>query len=138
MDAQDLYSVVGCLFIIIVLVAIGSNILKHQKRVVEGMATGTATTTDKDKISAAVKSSGDKIADSVLVSKYRRTYEDTIIELEHVTNLAMIKAVSDNAEAIAKDPSSIAAQKAMESINTMDAFRKSLNTTMLVLDKQKA
>ena len=138
MDAQDLYSVVGCLFIIIVLVAIGSNILKHQKRVVEGMATGTATTTDKDKISAAVKSSGDTIADSVLVSKYRRSYEDTIIELEHVTNLAMIKAVSDNAEAIAKDPSSIAAQKAMESINTMDAFRKSLNTTMLVLDKQKA
>jgi hypothetical protein len=138
MNSQDLYSVVGCLFIVIVLVAIGSNILKHQKRVVEGMATGTATTTDKDKISVAVKSSGDKIADSVLVSKYRRSYEDTIIELEHVTNLAMIKAVSDNAEAIANDPSSAAAQRAMESINTMDAFRKSLNTTMLALDKQKA
>ena len=138
MNSQDLYSVVGCLFIVIVLVAIGSNILKHQKRVVEGMATGSATTTDKDKISVAVKSSGDKIADSVLVSKYRRNYEDTIIELENVTNLAMIKAVSDNAEAIAKDPSSAAAQRAMESINTMDAFRKSLNTTMLALDKQKA
>jgi len=138
MDSQDLYSIVGCLFIVIVLVAIGSNILKHQKRVVEGMANGSTTTTDKDKISSSVKSSGDKLADSVLVSKYRRSYEDTIIELEHVTNLAMIKAVSDNAETIAKDPSSAAAQRAMESVNTMDNFRKSLNTTMLALDKQKS
>ena len=138
MDSHDLYSIVGCLFIVIVLVAIGSNILKHQKRVVEGMANGSTTTADKDKISSSVKSSGDKIADSVLVSKYRRSYEDTIIELEHVTNLAMIKAVSDNAEMIAKDPSSAAAQRAMESVNTMDNFRKSLNTTMLALDKQKS
>lgn len=138
MDSQDLYSVVGCLFIVIVLVAVGSNILKHQKRVVEGMANGSSTTTDKDKISIAVKSSGDKIADSVLVSKYRRSYEDTIIELEHVTNLAMIKAVSDNAETIASNPSSASAQRAMEAINTMDSFRKSLNTTMLALDKQKS
>ena len=138
MDTQDLYSVVGCLFIVIVLVAVGSNILKHQKRVVEGMANGSSTTTDKDKISTAVKSSGDKIADSVLVSKYRRSYEDTIIELEHVTNLAMIKAVSDNAETIASNPSSASAQRAMEAINTMDSFRKSLNTTMLALDKQKS
>ena len=59
MNAQDLYSVVGCLFIVIVLVAIGTKILKHQKSVVEGMANGASTTsTDKDKISSAVKSSG--------------------------------------------------------------------------------
>jgi len=134
-DENELYKVVGMAFVILVAVAIGMRLIGYQKRLIEGMATSSET--DKDKVSAAVKSSSEKIADSILISKYRSAYEDTIVDLEQAVSLGLIRAVTANAETIANDPSSAEALKAMTDINAMQQFRSTLNETMIALDKQK-
>jgi hypothetical protein len=134
-DENELYKVVGLAFVILVAVAIGMRLIGYQKRLIEGMATSSET--DKDKVSAAVKSSSEKIADSILISKYRAAYEDTIVDLEQAVSLGLIRAVTANAETIANDPSSAEALKAMTDINAMQQFRSTLNETMIALDKQK-
>jgi hypothetical protein len=134
-DENELYKVVGMAFVILIAVAIGMRLIGYQKRLIEGMATSSET--DKEKVSAAVKSSSEKIADSILISKYRSAYEDTIVDLEQAVSLGLIRAVTANAETIANDPSSAEALKAMTDINAMQQFRSTLNETMIALDKQK-
>jgi hypothetical protein len=134
-DENELYKVVGMAFVILIAVAIGMRLIGYQKRLIEGMATSSET--DKEKVSAAVKSSSEKIADSILISKYRSAYEDTIVDLEQAVSLGLIRAVTANAETIANDPSSAEALKAMTDINAMQQFRSTLNETMVALDKQK-
>jgi hypothetical protein len=134
-DESELYKVVGMAFVILIAVAIGMRLIGYQKRLIEGMATSSET--DKEKVSAAVKSSSEKIADSILISKYRSAYEDTIVDLEQAVSLGLIRAVTANAETIANDPSSAEALKAMTDINAMQQFRSTLNETMIALDKQK-
>ena len=131
-DSDDLYRFVGLLVIILIIVAIGTKMLKYQTMIIEGM---TSTTTDKDNIASAVGSNADKINDTLLPTKYRSSFEDTIIHLEKAVGIAIVSEVINNAETISADPASATAQKAMTSINTMETFRNSLNQAMVILDK---
>jgi hypothetical protein len=133
-EADDLYRIVGLAFIILIVVAVGTKMLKYQAKIVEGM---TSSSTDKDKIASAVSSNSDKISDTLLPSKYRSSYEDTIINLEKAVGLALVSEVVNNAETISADPTTDAAQKAMTNINTMETFRASLNQAMVILDKSQ-
>jgi len=133
-EADDLYRIVGLAFIILIVVAVGTKMLKYQAKIVEGM---TSSSTDKDKIASAVSSNSDKISDTLLPSKYRSSYEDTIINLEKAVGLALVSEVVNNAETISADPTTDAAQKAMANINTMETFRASLNQAMVILDKSQ-
>ena len=133
-EADDLYRIVGLAFIILIVVAVGTKMLKYQAKIVEGM---TSSSTDKDKIASAVSSNTDKLNDTLLPSKYRTSYEDTIINLEKAVGLALVSEVVNNAETISADPTTAAAQKAMASINTMETFRASLNQAMVILDKSQ-
>ena len=133
-EADDLYRIVGLAFIILIVVAVGTKMLKYQAKIVEGM---TSSSTDKDKIASAVSSNSDKISDTLLPSKYRSSYEDTIINLEKAVGLALVSEVVNNAETISADPTTDAAQKAMANINMMETFRASLNQAMVILDKSQ-
>ena len=133
-ESDDLYRIVGLAFIILIVVAVGTKMLKYQAKIVEGM---TSSSTDKDKIASAVSSNSDKISDTLLPSKYRSSYEDTIINLEKAVGLALVSEVVNNAETISADPTTDAAQKAMTNINTMETFRASLNQAMVILDKSQ-
>ena len=133
-EADDLYRIVGLAFIILIVVAVGTKMLKYQAKIVEGM---TSSSTDKDKIASAVSSNSYKISDTLLPSKYRSSYEDTIINLEKAVGLALVSEVVNNAETISADPTTDAAQKAMTNINTMETFRASLNQAMVILDKSQ-
>lgn len=133
-EADDLYRIVGLAVVILVVVAFGTKMLKYQATIVEGM---TSTTTEKDKIASTVSNNADKINDTLLPSKYRSSFEDTIINLEKAIGLALVSEVVNNADIISADPASAAAQKAMISINTMDTFRASLNQAMVILDKSQ-
>jgi len=133
-ESDDLYRIVGLAFIILIVVAVGTKMLKYQAKIVEGM---TSSSTDKDKIASAVSSNSDKISDTLLPSKYRSSYEDTIINLEKAVGLALVSEVVNNAETISADPTTDAAQKAMANINTMETFRASLNQAMVILDKSQ-
>lgn len=133
-EADDLYRIVGLAFVVLIIVAVGTKMLKYQAKIVEGMTTSSI---DKDKIASAVSSNSEKLNDTLLPSKYRTSYEDTIINLEKVVGLAMLSEVINNAETISKDPTTEVAQKSMTNINTMESFRASLNQAMLILDKSK-
>ena len=106
----------------------------YQAKVIEGM---TNSSTDKDTISSAVSSNTDKLSDTLLASKYRSNYEDTIINLEKAVSVGILSEVINNAETISSDPASSKARTAMSSINTMLTFRETLNQSMIILDKSK-
>jgi hypothetical protein len=109
--------------------------MKFQANVIEGMASAAAGTTSTDNLPSAVKSNTDTIEDALTITKYRRSYEDTLINLETSAGVSMLSAISKNAETISKDPTSVASQKIITTINNLKAFKDSLNDTMVTLDK---
>ena len=133
-EADDLYKIVGLIVVIIFVVSIGAKMFSYQAKVIEGM---TNSSTDKDTISSSVSSNSDKLSDTLLVSKYRSNYEDTIINLEKAVSVGILSEVINNAETISSDPASSKALTAMSSINTMLTFRETLNQSMIILDKSK-
>jgi hypothetical protein len=133
-EADDLYKIVGLIVVIIFVVSIGAKMFSYQAKVIEGM---TNSSTDKDTISSSVSSNSDKLSDTLLVSKYRSNYEDTIINLEKAVSVGILSEVINNAETISSDPASSKARTAMSSINTMQTFRETLNQSMMILDKSK-
>jgi hypothetical protein len=133
-EADDLYKIVGLIVVIIFVVSIGAKMFSYQAKVIEGM---TNSSTDKDTISSAVSSNTDKLSDTLLASKYRSNYEDTIINLEKAVSVGILSEVINNAETISSDPASSKALTAMSSINTMRTFIETLNQSMIILDKSK-
>jgi len=133
-EAKEIYQIVGLTFIVIIIIAFGLKMFKFQSSVIEGM---TTSTTDKDKISSSVSSNTDKISDTLLVSKYRSDYEDTIINLEKAVSLGLLSEVINNSETISSDPTSSASIKAISNMNELKSFRETLNQSMIILDKSK-
>lgn len=93
--------------------------------------------TDKNNISDVVKNDANKLSDTVLVSKYRTSYEDTIINLENVIGLSMLNETINNAELISKNPVSKESMDAITNINNLKQFKETLNEVMVILDKTK-
>lgn len=93
--------------------------------------------TDKNNISDVVKNDANKLSDTVLVSKYRTSYEDTIINLENVIGLSMLNETINNAEVISKNPVSKESMDAITNINNLKQFKETLNEVMVILDKTK-
>lgn len=134
MITQDtLFKIIGGAIILLLLVGIFSRTSVYQKQVVEAMTSSPES--DKTKLGSTVSSNSDKISDALLISKYRSNYEDAIIGLEKAVSLALVSEVVNNSETISADPISDDAMKAINNINALKSFRDSLNTSMVVLDK---
>ena len=129
-----MYKFIGLSVAIIVVVAIILKAFSYQVKIIEGM---TSSSTDKTNISTVVTNNTDQISDTLLVSKYRSNYEDTIVQLEKTIGLTMLSEVVNNAEAISKDAVSVGSIKAIANINALSNFRDTLNQTMIILDKTK-
>ena len=102
------------------------------------MATGTSTTdtpNDKDKIAAAIASNTTFAEDSLLISKYQKSYEDIIINLENNINFFMLGAIINSGETISKKPMDPASIALINSINSLKAYKDTLNDAMTFLDK---
>ena len=135
MNSDSIYKCLGLAVIVVYVLYIVLKSMKFQANIIEGMASSSAGTTSADDLPAAVKSNTDSIEDALTITKYRRSYEDTIINLEASAGVSMLSAIVKNAETISKDPTSVEAQKIIESINSLKAFKDSLNDTMVTLDK---
>ena len=134
MITQDtLFKIIGGAIILLLLVGIFSRASVYQKQVVEAMTSSPET--DKSQLGTTVSSNSDKISDALLISKYRSNYEDAIIGLEKAVSLALVSEVVNNSETISADPISDDSMKAINNINALKTFRESLNTSMVVLDK---
>ena len=134
---NNFYRIIGLAFIILTVIAVGVNVVRGQGKVIEGLTNNDSSIiTDRDKIPDAVKSNNDKLSDSLLINKYRTTYEDTIIDLDKTVSLGIIKMLINSAETLSKDPNSSDAIEIIKSVNEMKKFRDSLNAAMTILDKE--
>lgn len=117
----------GCgaaIFILLIVVLLSFS---NNMKLVEGMS---KTNPDPE----TIKSNTNDVEDTLLVNKYRKSYEDTIIELEDSVSTSLLSAVIKNAEAISRNPAE--AQDAIVQINNLKALKDSLNDAMATLDKK--
>lgn len=113
-------------FLILFIIAYSFGV---QSKMVETMVSG-----DKSKVSESIKNNTNEVEDVLLISKYRKTYEDTIIELEDNVSIALLSEVVNNAESISQNPSE--AQDTIVKINNLKTFKDTLNEAMTILDKK--
>lgn len=138
MNSDSIYKYIGLIIVSIFVIYIVLRTLNFQAKIIEGMATETsaaATPNDKEKISDAIAANTTFAEDSLLISKYKKSYEDIIINLENNINFFMLGAIINNGETISKkpmDPTSIAL---INSINSLKVFKDTLNDSMAFLDK---
>ena len=140
MELDNIYKYLGLAVIILVVVYVVMRSLTFQARLIEGMKSKDKeeeTTTDKDKVPDAIKSKTNTILDSLLVDKYRSSYDDTIIELEEYVNVTILAGIISSAEAIATAPGSEPSQHTINVLNNLQAFKATLNDSMKFLDGMK-
>jgi hypothetical protein len=138
MNSDSIYKYVGLFVVSIFVIYIVFRTLNFQAKIIEGMATGTSTTdtqNDKDKIADAIASNSTIAEDSLLISKYQKSYEDIIINLESNLNFFILGAIINSGEMISKKPMDPASINIINSINSLKAYKDTLNDAMTFLDK---
>lgn len=138
MNTDNIYKYVGLFIISLFIIYIVLRTLNFQVKLIEGMATGTsssATPNDKEKIADAISANTTFAEDSLLISKYQKSYEDIIINLENNINFFMLGAIINNGETISKKPMDPASIALINSINSLKTFKDTLNDSMTFLDK---
>jgi len=138
MTSDDIYKYIGLFIVVVFLLYVVINTLKFQVNVLEGMTSSNnkISTTDKDKVPEAVKSNTSMVEDALLIDKYTKAYEDTILDLDSNIDIFILSQVLQNAENISADPGSDENQKIIAKINSAKAFKDSLNHSIKVLDKK--
>jgi len=133
MSTEEICKYLGFAVVVVVAMYVLLRSMRFQANIIESMVSGG---TDKDKVSDAVKSNTHSIDDTLLISKYRTAYENTIIDLEANISSAIVQAVVTNAEAISKNPADPQVQTVITGINNLKTFLDTLNGTMVILDKK--
>jgi hypothetical protein len=135
MDSDDIYKYLGFFIVIVFLIYLVTKLLTFQVNVLEGM-TSSGGDTDKDKVPEAVKSNTTRVEDALLIDKYTKAYEDTIIDLDANIDMYILNQLLSNAEKISADPGSDENQKIITKINNAKGLKDSLNHAIKVLDKK--
>jgi hypothetical protein len=78
----------------------------------------------------SIKAEVIKLQDSLLITKYRKDYENAIINLEDLINFAMLKVTLN----LTTDP--VKDIKNIEALNTLNSAKVSLNGVMKFVDSQ--
>jgi len=142
MESEDIYKYIGFAIVVLFLIYIVIRTLKFQFMAIEGMTSGTTSgtttgnTTDKDKVPEAIKSNTTRVEDGLLIDKYTKAYEDTIIDLDANADMFILEQVLQNAEKISSDPGSEENQKLISKLNNVKSFKDTLNLAIKVLDKK--
>lgn len=104
--------------------------LKFQLNMIEGMTTSSPQNTDIANTPLAITNNTSPIEDTLLISKYYKKYEDTIIELDKNIDYTLLQSILKNAEIISANPTSDNSLKMINTINTLKSFKDSLNEGM--------
>jgi hypothetical protein len=139
-NIENIYKYVGLAVIAFFTLYIVLKIMNLQVNILEGMTSNTSSssnTTPMDKLADSIKNNTNMIENKLLISKYRKSYEDIIIDLETNINLYILSGLATNAETISANPLSPESQTIITSINAMKLFKDTLNDAMITLDKTK-
>jgi hypothetical protein len=137
---EDLFKIVGILIISFFIIYIIVKMFQLQTSVIEGLtnadgtiavsASGEAGTATS--YAASVKAQVVKLQDELLISKYRKEYETTIINLDDYIGMLMIKQTLN----MKIDGDIKANIENINNLNVLKMSKDSLNATMTFLDKQ--
>ena len=140
MDNDNLYKYIGMAILAIFIIYIILRTLNFQATLIEGLTTADSTTndtskTDKDKIPDMINANTTTIEDGLHIDKYKKTYEDIIINLENNVNYYMLGGIMKSSEIISNNPLSADSQKIISNLNNLKTFKDTLNDSMNFLDK---
>ena len=138
MQQDEFFKIIGIIIVCFFIIYVVVNMFHLQSQVIEGLTTdsisdaiaGEAGTSSS--YAAAIKSQVIKLQDELLVSKYRKDYEASLINLDDYIGFLMIKQALNIKMTEDKKVN-------MESINNLNILKnakESLNTAMAFLDKQ--
>ena len=140
---DNFFKIVGIILVACFVIYMAMKLFTLQVSIVEGLTnplpsvmdsittTTTGETASAASRSASIKANIIKLQDELLISKYRKDYESTIINLDDLIGTLMIQKVLNI------NTSSDGLMSSLNDLNTLKSARDSLNVTMKFLDQLK-
>lgn len=136
---DELFKMVGILFVSLFIIYIVIKMFHLQASVLEGLTNPDPTSTPVSgeagtaaSYAAGIKAQVVKLQDELLVSKYRKDYETAIINLDDYCGMLMLQ----NALNMSTSGDMKTNIEKLNNINTLKQAKDSLNVTMKFLDSQ--
>ena len=143
-ETDKLYKYIGLGVVGIVLLYIILRTLKFQLNIVEGLTTMTSssssasapvgTNTDVINTPMAIDNNSTMVEDTLLINKYQKSYEDTIISLDKSVDFSILQSILKNAESISVNPTSNDSMQTITMVNNLKQFKDSLNEAMTFMN----
>jgi len=140
-ETDKLYKYIGLGVVGIVLLYIILRTLKFQLNVVEGLTTMSSsasapigTNTDVINTPIAIDNNSTMVEDTLLINKYQKSYEDTIIALDKSVDFSILQTILKNAESISVNPTSNDSMQTITMVNNLKQFKDSLNEAMTFMN----
>ena len=144
-ETDKLYKYIGLGVVGIVLLYIILRTLKFQLNIVEGLTSSSSsssssasapvgTNTDVINTPMAIDNNSTMVEDTLLINKYQKSYEDTIIALDKSVDFSILQTVLTNAESISANPTSNDSMQTITMVNNLKQFKDSLNEAMTFMN----
>jgi len=137
-NEENIYKYIGIFTLALFFVYIVFNILNAQNNIIEGLTNQkNPLNIEKDlftNLDKHLKETNDRLADSLLIKKYKTQYEDTIIEIDTNTDLKILQLTTLYGNALASKNDK-EAKEYLEQINHLQNLKISLKNTMKHVDK---
>jgi hypothetical protein len=135
---DDIYRYLGVITVALFFIYIVKSVLNTQNSIIEGLTNVKKPLNIQDdlfsNLDKHLKENNDRLADSLLIKKYKREYEDSIIEIDTNTDLKILQLTILYGNALAnKDDKE--AKKYLEEINLLQNLKAYLKNTMKFIDK---
>jgi hypothetical protein len=138
---DDFFKIIGIIIVCFFIIYIVMKMFQLQTKVIEGLTNDDGTTSSSNASSdevatvesyaAAIKAQLIKLQDELLISKYKKKYEDVIVDLDDYIGYLMIKQVINM-----KLGDMVSNIQDIENLNILKNSKDSLNAAMVFLDKQ--
>jgi len=134
---QDLLKILVVLGVGFFIIGLGMNLFNQNNKFREGLTNAESSGTNGEAGNSsnfveAIKAQTVILQDTLLISKYRKDYENVIINMEDYLNILMLKQVL-NIDTTKDAQTNLTS---LEALNTISNAKKSLNETMIFIDKQ--
>ena len=132
---MQLLAIAVMVIIIVYLIIQIFNIRLSKREGVQNMNNDEALPIEKvaiESLNATIQSKITMLGDELMLKKYKKQYETTIINMDDYINLLMMQQIVNT-----KYDSGVETTiKSLENLNTLKASKDALNTAMIYLDKQ--
>ena len=148
MISEQVLTYIGMSVVILGAVYYVYKVMQVQDRVIEGLVSNSKKSLSDIMANndiQALKGLNEKMADTLLIGKYRTNYEDMILDLETALDNTILMSLINISGNVNKNDSSLdisnektGLSKAIPMLNDLYKLKKNLNLSMDFLDSQKS